>query len=412
MDADSFSGSDDSFDPVVRRGKRPRSTAELLRIMKQNGRKPKSCCEIASVIIYAAAVGLAVPELVQLRWWEDVSNLSYILSWGPWALAFFVLVLYSVGVCCHSEFCGKIASCFATLLIPGQVVQLAVVSTPAALDFCCCFPKYCVLGQNDHDTIGMHSNRPAILSNTTCAGIVPVSRKDYSCASSRWTFVSFWLASALTLIFATVLVTQHCKRRHVVRLAPSSESGQAQQNLPSGNGPISNELNAYTSDSSMSSNEDIRTNIRKSKKKAKKKKKKGKKGSNKKSGKKRKKSKSISPSQSSNSSTSEDSRDEYSSDEMSNSKDNIMEAREMMRQLGSAREYDMPPPAPSTQMLPSQSVAPPLPPSSSGFRVPPHPSARQKIRAQILGGAGASSSQQSASQFLSPREAAATNFLS
>ena len=447
----------DADGAAIRRGKRPRSTRELLHIMDAARHRPRSCCRVFVMCLFAVAVGLAVPELVQLRWWEDASNLSFVLSWGPWAVACGVLLLFILGTCCRSVFCETLASLLAVILIPAQVLQLAVVSTPAALDFCCCFPKYCVMGESDRGTIGVHLRRPVIVANETCAGIVPMSKRDFSCASSRWTFVAFWFSSCLILIWATVLVTQHCQKQQVITF-PSASSSRVVSSSSlepveptdggDGGGGGRNadyELGADAGfnvrdacDSSSSGSDDggggsrRRRRKRKKKKKKKQKKKKSKSKHSRKGERIRHRksppsgSSASRSSSSSSSSSSDDASEDRMAERMAEPQSRAKEARQMLRKLGSARAYELPPsapPAPAMRArLPLPSTALPAPPSSVFAE---HTSARQKLRAKILEGASSTSalasaaaaaprveSAAAASQFLSPRVSAATNFLS
>ena len=185
----------------TRRSVRPPTTTEMLAVI-QNSPRPKKCGILFHCFLILFSISLSIPELAALNWWEDISNTSQWLSWGP-----FVVVLISIAFTVVSVFCTNRLIMFLSVTIsffslPLIVAQLAVCSTPAVLTLCCCFPSQCLLSlTHTSDRLSDH-----IHLNETCRYMIPVTKQNYECASSRAYFILFWLSSASSLIFTAFLV--------------------------------------------------------------------------------------------------------------------------------------------------------------------------------------------------------------
>ena len=185
----------------TRRSVRPPTTESMLRSI-QNSPRPKKCGILFHCFLILFSISLSIPELAALNWWEDISNTSQWLSWGP-----FVVVLISIAFTVVSVFCTNRLIMFLSVTIsffslPLIVAQLAVCSTPAVLTLCCCFPSQCLLSlTHTSDRLSDH-----IHLNETCRYMIPVTKQNYECASSRAYFILFWLSSASSLIFTAFLV--------------------------------------------------------------------------------------------------------------------------------------------------------------------------------------------------------------
>ena len=185
-----------------RRSVRPPSTADMLKVIHGSPR-PKKCSILCYCVFVLFAISLSIPELAELRWWENITSISQALSWGPFGVVVTSVSLTVIAVFCTSRCLMFVSAIISFLSLPLIVAQLAVCSTPAVLTLCCCFPSQCLLSlTHASDRLSDH-----FALNQTCRYMVPVSRTNYHCATTRAYFILFWISTALTLILTSFLVT-------------------------------------------------------------------------------------------------------------------------------------------------------------------------------------------------------------
>ena len=185
-----------------RRSIQPPTTEEMLAAIK-NSPRPNACAMKGYILLCLLSLGLSIPELFELKWWENISSTATVLSWGPFAILCTSLFLTTLALCCVSRLFMGVAVVLSFLSLPCMVAQLAVCSTPAVLTMCCCFPSQCLLSLSHvSDELSKH-----VYLNETCRNLVPVQRNNHTCASSRAHFILFWISCATSLIFTSFLVT-------------------------------------------------------------------------------------------------------------------------------------------------------------------------------------------------------------
>ena len=185
-----------------RRSIQPPTTEEMLAAIK-NSPRPNACAMKGYILLCLLSLGLSIPELFELKWWENISSTATVLSWGPFAILCTSLFLTTLALCCVSRLFMGVAVVLSFLSLPCMVAQLAVCSTPAVLTMCCCFPSQCLLSLSRvSDELSKH-----VYLNETCRNLVPVQRNNHTCASSRAHFILFWISCATSLIFTSFLVT-------------------------------------------------------------------------------------------------------------------------------------------------------------------------------------------------------------
>ena len=185
-----------------RRSIQPPTTEEMLAAIK-NSPRPNACAMKGYILLCLLSLGLSIPELFELKWWENISSTATVLSWGPFAILCTSLFLTTLALCCVSRLFMGVAVVLSFFSLPCMVAQLAVCSTPAVLTMCCCFPSQCLLSLSHvSDELSKH-----VYLNETCRNLVPVQRNNHTCASSRAHFILFWISCATSLIFTSFLVT-------------------------------------------------------------------------------------------------------------------------------------------------------------------------------------------------------------
>ena len=112
--------------------------------------------------------------------------------------------------------------------MPLLVAQLAIVSTPIVLAFCCCFPDHCMSGGSVYGRGGgsQKFSTQVMFTNETCADILPNSPRNLVCATERWKMALYWISVSLTLVTASVLTASQC---HWLR-SPAWKSGSPNRN--------------------------------------------------------------------------------------------------------------------------------------------------------------------------------------
>jgi hypothetical protein len=212
------SGEEDEFDSVnvgtkskKKRRRMPKGALPVWKTADPTFGAPSPQSIYCSIFLLAVSVCICLPELINALGHVNKSWFSSYLSYGPQLAVIVNIVLTFWSICCYSRCCMTLAFILTLSTIPFIAVQMGIVSIPAVMSFCCCFPEKCN-GESHSVNSAFHMNvhNPHVIGTKNgsvaeaCDYLNSVPSKT-QCVKENGLLILYWTGVTLLLVSTSFL---------------------------------------------------------------------------------------------------------------------------------------------------------------------------------------------------------------
>tara|TARA_A100001015_G_scaffold262976_1_gene309609 strand:- start:531 stop:2030 length:1500 start_codon:yes stop_codon:yes gene_type:complete len=164
-----------------------------------------------SIFLLIVSVCICLPELISALGHVNKSWFSSYISYGPQLAVLGNIVLTFWSICCYSRCCMTLAFVLTLCTIPFIAVQMGIVSIPAVMSFCCCFPDKCngeshsinsAFHMNIHNPNGVGTKNGTTAEACDYLDNVP---NQTQCARENGLLILYWTGVTLLLVSTSFL---------------------------------------------------------------------------------------------------------------------------------------------------------------------------------------------------------------
>ena len=163
-----------------------------------------------SCFVLVLSVAICMPELVSALGRVDKSWFGSYISYAPQLGVLSNIVLTFFSICCYSRYCMSLSFILSLGTIPIIAAQMGIVSIPAVMSFCCCFPDTCngdshSINSAFHMTVHQPNVESSANGTAKACGYLNSIPSKAQCAKENGTLILYWAGVTLMLVSTSFL---------------------------------------------------------------------------------------------------------------------------------------------------------------------------------------------------------------